>query len=250
VLRRCLEKRPEDRFQSTRDLGFALDAMSGARAAVGLGRSSRPPGALYGIAALAVVGLGALTLLSGSASRVPRVTRSTEITSDAVTKYLLVTDGSRVYFNESRSGEAIVAQVAARGGGVARIATSILNPRVADVSADGAELLVLDTREPPSTSGLWIVPVVGGPARRVGGIPALDAAWSHDGHRIAYTTGSSGSELFVASGDGSDPRRIWTAPETARWPTWSPDGRRLRLTLLGGKIGVALWEIGADGQDP
>jgi len=33
VLRRCLEKAPEDRFQSARDLGFALEALAGASAA-------------------------------------------------------------------------------------------------------------------------------------------------------------------------------------------------------------------------
>ena len=31
VVRRCLEKRPEERFQSARDIGFALEAASGAR---------------------------------------------------------------------------------------------------------------------------------------------------------------------------------------------------------------------------
>src|SRR5439155_17201787 len=30
VVERCLEKKPEDRFQSTRDLAFALEALSGA----------------------------------------------------------------------------------------------------------------------------------------------------------------------------------------------------------------------------
>jgi hypothetical protein len=29
VVRRCLEKRPEERFQSARDIGFALEAASG-----------------------------------------------------------------------------------------------------------------------------------------------------------------------------------------------------------------------------
>src|SRR5512143_3476096 len=33
VVRRCLEKRPEERFQSARDIGFALEAVSGASSA-------------------------------------------------------------------------------------------------------------------------------------------------------------------------------------------------------------------------
>src|SRR5207237_7172203 len=32
IVRRCLEKNPEERFQSARDLGFALEALSGSAA--------------------------------------------------------------------------------------------------------------------------------------------------------------------------------------------------------------------------
>ncbi len=34
IVRRCLEKRPEERFQSARDVAFALEAVSGTRAGV------------------------------------------------------------------------------------------------------------------------------------------------------------------------------------------------------------------------
>ncbi|MCJ7441619.1 MAG: serine/threonine protein kinase, partial [Thermoanaerobaculaceae bacterium] len=69
IVNRCLEKNPDDRFQSTRDLGFALEAEAGAllappapktaepspkRAAAGLGRFARPY-VLVPVAVLVVV---------------------------------------------------------------------------------------------------------------------------------------------------------------------------------------------------
>jgi len=63
LIRRCLEKAPEERFQSPRDLAFALDAVSGistASATVVSSRSQRKLrfGLLPSIAALLAVGVG------------------------------------------------------------------------------------------------------------------------------------------------------------------------------------------------
>ena len=253
IVRRCLEKRPGERFQSARDVAFALEAVSGARA--GIGRS-RPARRLLGAGVLVALVLGTLAVWFGSAPPAPRVKATTQITSDLVPKWGLVTDGPRVYFQETlRMGNVVLAQVAARGGDVAQITTPFPDARVADVSADGAELLVLGSREPPAPGSpslpeLWIVPVVGGSPRRLGDIRALDAVWSPDGQAIAYTAGATGSEVHVASSDGSGSRRIWAAHGPCRGPAWSPDGRRLRLTVLAENKPMAIWEIAADGRDP
>jgi eukaryotic-like serine/threonine-protein kinase len=255
VVSRCLEKRPEERFQSARDVAFALEALSGARTGFEFGSSrSARRRLVVGAGVLAVFGLAAFALWLGWASPLPRVTGYTQITSDLIAKFGPVTDGSRVYFNElPRAGASVLAQVAAGGGDVVQIVAPFATPQVVDVSSDGSELLVLSSREPfPSVSlpEVWIVPVVGGTPHRVGDLRALEAAWSPDGRSIAYTTGSTGSEVHVASSDGSGSRKIWTAPGTSRWPAWSHDGRRLRLTVFAGKGNGPFWEIGADGQDP
>jgi Tol biopolymer transport system component len=58
--------------------------------------------------------------------------------------------------------------------------------------------------------------------------------------------------VFVASADGSEPRRIWTAANTAFSPAVSPDGRPLRLSVSeGGGLDIArssLWELDVDGR--
>jgi Tol biopolymer transport system component len=56
--------------------------------------------------------------------------------------------------------------------------------------------------------------------------------------------------VYLASSEGSSSRSIWKAPGVARSPAWSPDGRRLRLTLFLPNEPMAIWEIGADGRDP
>lgn len=69
IVRRCLEKRPAERFQSARDLGFAIEALSGVttpRAIVvspSSWRSRRAAWASMAAAAGLLVGLGLATLL-------------------------------------------------------------------------------------------------------------------------------------------------------------------------------------------
>jgi TolB-like protein/Flp pilus assembly protein TadD len=58
IVRRCLEKRPEERFQSARDLGFALEAVSGSTSGITLPATESPrrfPLVLAGVGALALL---------------------------------------------------------------------------------------------------------------------------------------------------------------------------------------------------
>src|SRR5882724_8066939 len=74
IVRRCLEKSPEQRFQSARDLSFALSALSGtegsgaARAAAVAGKPGRTPILLWAAGAVA---LAAVAGIMGWASRRP-----------------------------------------------------------------------------------------------------------------------------------------------------------------------------------
>jgi len=75
LIRRCLEKAPEERFQSARDLAFALDALSGISSTAGtpVGTTSSPRklrlALLSSLAALAALALG---LLAGIRLVAPR----------------------------------------------------------------------------------------------------------------------------------------------------------------------------------
>ena len=59
-------------------------------------------------------------------------------------RHRLVTDGMRVYFDEFTGDTTRIAQVSVKGGDVSYLDTPLIpNPRVADISPDGSELLVL-----------------------------------------------------------------------------------------------------------
>jgi TolB protein len=54
-------------------------------------------------------------------------------------------------------------------------------------------------------------------------------SWSPDMKHIAFRKiiGDENSEVFVADGDGSDPRNVTNNPFFDGWPAWSPDGRKI-----------------------
>jgi len=66
-----------------------------------------------------------------------------------------------------------------------------------------------------------------GQAEQVGRIEALDAYWSPEGRRLAYTRPVSDSletrELYMANSDGSEPS-LYATPRYWSFLGWSPDG--------------------------
>jgi TolB protein len=54
-------------------------------------------------------------------------------------------------------------------------------------------------------------------------------SWSPDMKRIAFRKiiGDENSEIFVADGDGSNPRNLTNNPFFDGWPAWSPDARTI-----------------------
>src|SRR5207249_1849744 len=95
---------------------------------------------------------------------------------------------------------------------------------------------------------LWALPLSGGMPRRVGDVLAEAAAWSPDGNTIAYSTGH---KLHICKNEGSDSRTIASLPGRAGFIRWSPDGRRLRISLASTENGAsAIWEVQAGGSNP
>jgi Tol biopolymer transport system component len=62
---------------------------------------------------------------------------------------------------------------------------------------------------------------------------------------------ADGNDLFTAKGDGSDPRKVFTATDRPFNPTWSPDGSVIRFTVGGTNNSVSsIWQISSNGTDP
>jgi len=68
VVRRCLEKDPEDRFQSARDVAFALDALSGSTSGATTPAATRPTPARRLLRASAALVAGAALVAIGTAA--------------------------------------------------------------------------------------------------------------------------------------------------------------------------------------
>jgi Tol biopolymer transport system component len=91
------------------------------------------------------------------------------------------------------------------------------------------------------------MPTLGGSPRTLGNLLAHDATWSPDGRKIVY---ANGNDLFLASSDGSESRKLVTAPGPTSWPRWSPDGTRLRFTVFDPNTNsYSLWEVSAGGTN-
>lgn len=158
------------------------------------------------------------------------------------------TDGSRIYFQEIDNGRAVLAQALIADGeaNILPLPDELASPSLGDISPDGSELLLRNHLATAPEQALWTVSTIGGNARRIPGITAHDATWMPDGQRILY---ASGDKLYIANDDGSQRRLLATLPGRAFWLRWSPDGSRLRLTLLNSETHTsALWELNRDGS--
>jgi serine/threonine protein kinase/Tol biopolymer transport system component len=207
--------------------------------ATGVGITAAQRRRWIGFGALILAGLTALAFVMRPALPPPRVVSSLQVTTDGQEKSGAATDGARLYFSEGGQ----IFQVSTAGGEIVPIHESVDDIFPVDISRDRSRLLVLNKSFVPEGNAAWTLPVLGGAARRLANVVATDASWSADGDRLAYT---SGKEVYVANGDGAEPRRLVTADGTASWPRWSPDGSRLRFTVNGAN-GSAIWEIASDG---
>jgi DNA-binding winged helix-turn-helix (wHTH) protein/Tol biopolymer transport system component len=215
------------------------------------GRRVRTTIGAFLILALLSAGFG-LRHWSTATSLPARVLDFAQLTSDGQAKQgRLVSDGSRIYFSEILPVGQILAQVSVKGGETTTIPTAVSNPRPADISPDGTELLILsghNSKEEPEINGspLWILPVAGGSARPVGDVLATDALWGERAETIVYC---NGHDLYVVDRDGSNRRHFGTVSGYVESLRWSPNRQLLRFTMNTRAMGGtnSIWELSASG---
>jgi len=158
-------------------------------------------------------------------------------------------DGTRIYFSHMDNGNPVLAVALAANGEISNfpLPSEIGAPLIGALSPDGSKLVVRGHLQAEPEQPLWIVPTLGGDARRVPNVLAHDATWMPDGERLLV---ASGNELTIVAADGSDPHRLLTVQGMAFWLRWSADGSRLRFTLRDPKRQTSeLWEVAADGSN-
>jgi Tol biopolymer transport system component/DNA-binding winged helix-turn-helix (wHTH) protein len=155
----------------------------------------------------------------------------------------LATDGERIFTSVAIAGKPQLAAIDISTGGILplNVPTNLASAKVLDISKDGSHLLLRSQMSLQSEQPLWIVPTAGGSALRVGSIQAHDSAWMPDGTSIVF---ASGNELSQTGLDGGTITPLATLPGRAFWLRWSPDGARLRFTLMDPLTHTgSLWEL-------
>src|SRR5579872_6953954 len=233
IVRHCLEKSRDERFQSARDLGFHLetvltDSEPNAAASFPLQKKRIFPlgWVIAGLAILAAAGAG-----WWSRGRVPSDHR--EVSFLRLTDFAGIQDspafspdGKSVTFVSDSTGSRQIWIRLLAGGPPLQIthdAGEHLEPRWSQDSA--AIIYYTPPPEGDAQGTLWEVPALGGPPRRlVSSMSSADV--SHDGKRLTYfRLNGKQMELVAAERDGSNPRVVMQAVVSFsyRRPRWSPD---------------------------
>lgn len=174
----------------------------------------------------------------------PRVLQTTQLTRDSTPKTNALTDGSRIYIQEQIGQRQILVQASASGGETSPISVPFSNFFMSDIAPDNSGLLIVSSPDiSVKDPDAFLLPLPSGTPRRLGNITPRIPVWFPDGKRIAFAT-LKGRDLWVADGDGSNPKKLVSLPAMPLFIRVSRDGTRLRFFVDG-----KLWEVSSDGTN-
>ncbi len=246
---RCLQKKPNDRWQRIDDMFAVLD---GTTAADGHGPAGPPASRWRGRRWLlawgvtAAVGLAAASwALYRSSTRgaivvgqIQRVTTEPGLELDPAVS----PDGRTIAYTAGVPGHMRIYVRQVAGGRMMPLTQD--DPggeqRWPQWSADGARILFqtgrpgVATRSQEGSGALFVVPALGGVARRItGALPrgvAISPAWSRDDREIAF--GGADGLYVIGSANTGSPTLV-AAGQEVHSPAWSPDGRHIAFVSRG-----------------
>lgn len=271
ILEKSLEKKPDERYQSTQELAVDLrrflkhsgGTQEARRLALGseptIEVSGAPPkrtirrgfvfAGLAGVAliALAFLGRGRARVHAPAAGRV--LIQSESVEQDPV----FSPDGRAFAYSSNARGDFDIYYRLLSGGSPVRLTDSTEDERDPFFTPDGSAILFDRGDSFAGTSAIWSVPTLGGPPRRIldaGDQPVLSA----DGKQLLFRRRLGGkTSLWVADADGSSPRLLLDGGSgEIRGARFSRDGRTIAFfwtEAFPGALGD-LWKIAAAGGKP
>ncbi len=230
IIRHCLEKKPEERFQNFRDLAFHLEtrpqSTSGASRAVRprrLGRVMLGAAAIIALVVAAIAGgLADRWLFPTPSPAQHRVLRMT--TFVGLEEFSSISpDGRMVAFTAGQGGRRQVFVQLRNGGPPLPVTSDPADHQLPRWSPDGNALVYFSPASPGDVQGaLYKVPALGGSLQRViGSIGGGDV--SGIGRVACFRLEKDRIELVTSTLEGSDIRVVTTLDaKHYRYPRWSP----------------------------
>ncbi|HET9792967.1 MAG TPA: protein kinase, partial [Thermoanaerobaculia bacterium] len=262
ILRHCLEKSPEQRFQSASDVGFALESVSGTPSS-----TERPPAGrvrrrvpAVAIPVAALVGAAAVWIgLRGTAR---------PAASGRPASFQQLTDTPGVESSPSLSPDGKSVVYVARVGGIMklfllRVGGRNPTPLTADSPADdwqpafapdGERIAFRSERD---GGGIFVMGSTGESVRRLTDF-GFAPTWSPDGKEVVVTTGTylfpsdRGAKVggMTAVDVETGHKRVVTEAADAMQPAFSPHGKRIAFWGLRGDSGQRdIFTVAADGSE-
>ena len=234
LIRTCLAKDPDDRWQTARDLLRELQWVASADTDASDTRSThqrrRRPRLVVALALAGIAAVAGLSYLAGvrrasSPETAVRVARLTDFLG--LEEHPAISpDGRSVAFTADEGGTRQIWVKLIAGGAplqLTRGKTDYLRPRW---SPDSSSIIFFSPPSSGEPSGtLWEVSALGGVPRRIVDSVA-DADVSHDGSRLAFVRSADGRlELVTADRDGGNNQVLVRLEAGYSYvsPRWSPD---------------------------
>jgi Tol biopolymer transport system component/DNA-binding winged helix-turn-helix (wHTH) protein len=203
------------------------------------------------LAAVVVSCAAGLAYFRVRSSEVPTVANYVQLTHDGRQKWLVGTDGARLYLGLGFYGSEKIGEISVVGGEPRMIPMPpSTNMIPLDLSRDGAQILTVDGQGAPFHGGFWSMHLPAGGPHRMGDAEGSTGSWSPDGKALAY---SDGSDIFLAKADGSEPRKLPMMKPLTRinFIAWSTDGEHLRFHASAHPTQpLILWEVSTRGGEP
>jgi eukaryotic-like serine/threonine-protein kinase len=229
VVRHCLEKSPEERFQSASDIAFDLELLSHQRSAtskaVVLKEPSKRRWAFGLIAALMTLLAGVAVFRAGRQSAKPTSPHFRQLTFQRGTIFSakFAPDGQSVFYTAAWSGATKSNLYTTRRDAMISRTMNIPDAQVLDISSKGTLALRFGTGDAMTTGMLATLPMTGGTPRELLG-DTLHAAWSpHDEALAVVRLTDNECRLEYPIG------RVLLANKIGWFtqPRFSPDGKRI-----------------------
>src|SRR5215813_4336462 len=264
IIRRCLNKDPDKRYQSIKDVALELRELSqgssvsrsldsptvattGTNESKTASSSRRLRPIFVGSGLLLVIAAGGYWLWNRtSRSLTATQQRLVSTFSGSHRSATFSPDGQRIAFISDAAGVPQVWITNLSGGSPTQITYGQERAAHSRWSPKGDEIAYV--RETGSGSGVWLVKAEGGEPKKIieGG---RNPSWSWDGNRIVF---ERGYDVWTANADGSNQTSVEGLPRTDllladRNPTFSPDGNTIAFFQKDkGPIGD-IWVIPSQG---